>query len=201
MIRLARLLIDHADRMMPAARRGWGQAMKAELAHLPSTPAALRFALGCVQASYALRVRELMTLSSVARLTLAAWAMIGAAGYLLAAILMVLIKATPGLAPGDLGSDAGTAATLTFVRTYPWLTLATLPLVATLLAVGSVRLLRAERGAFGLLACGGGGAAGLALASPGAVWPLAWSLENLAILAFILLIWRLGRPAPETTPV
>lgn len=175
--------------------------MKAELAHLPSAPAALMFALGCVQASYALRVRELMTLSSVARLTLAAWAMVGAAGYLLATILMVLIKATPGLAPGDLGSDAGTAATLAFVRAYPPLGLALLPLVATLLAAGSVRLVQAKRGALGLLACGGGGAAGLALASPGAAWPLAWSAESLAILAFILLIWRLGRSAPKTTPI
>lgn len=46
---LAEIIINYAQRLMPAARQDWAKAMHAEIAHIPSPFAALTFALGCLK--------------------------------------------------------------------------------------------------------------------------------------------------------
>ena len=50
--RLANWLIAHAEHFLPASRREWGQAMQREFEEIHSPYRALRWALGCVFASY-----------------------------------------------------------------------------------------------------------------------------------------------------
>jgi hypothetical protein len=50
--RLASALIAHAANVLPPLRSPWGQAMKHELDHIEDDVAAVRWAAGCVIASY-----------------------------------------------------------------------------------------------------------------------------------------------------
>jgi len=50
--RLAVTLARHAARTLPAARSPWAEAMRRELDYIADDGAALRWALGCVVASY-----------------------------------------------------------------------------------------------------------------------------------------------------
>jgi len=50
--RLASALMKHALRILPPARASWGDAMKHELHHIEGDLEALRWATGCVIASY-----------------------------------------------------------------------------------------------------------------------------------------------------
>src|SRR5258708_37393302 len=66
---LAARLLDHAARVMPPAQRTWVRGMRAELDHIPGPLAAAAFALGCVQASYTQRIRDMLTLARLTRWT------------------------------------------------------------------------------------------------------------------------------------
>ena len=57
--RLANVLVSHAGRVMPPARRGWADAMAGEVSHVDDDGRALRWALGCVLAAHGERIREL----------------------------------------------------------------------------------------------------------------------------------------------
>jgi len=57
--RLANVLVSHAVRVMPPARRGWADAMAGEVSHVDNDRRALRWALGCVLAAHGERIREL----------------------------------------------------------------------------------------------------------------------------------------------
>lgn len=59
--RLAKALLGHAARVMPAARADWARAMQAEAEHLPPR-GRLSFAVGCVRSSYRQRLTEVETL-------------------------------------------------------------------------------------------------------------------------------------------
>jgi hypothetical protein len=54
---LAKMLLRHAARVMPAARADWARAMQAEADHVPSGEL-LFFAVGCVWSSYSERSRD-----------------------------------------------------------------------------------------------------------------------------------------------
>ena len=54
--RLAVKLAQHAACVMPGARSPWADAMRRELDYIGDDPAALRWALGCVLASYRARL-------------------------------------------------------------------------------------------------------------------------------------------------
>jgi hypothetical protein len=200
MIRFAARLLDHAARVMLPARRGWIQAMRAELAYIPNPLEAFVFALGCVRASYAVRVLEMTTLAGFARWTLAVYALICAGGYAVATALMIAIKATPQLAPRDLGAGPGTAETLLFFQTYPVWRLAILPLVGVFLAGGAVMLARRRPDAFALLVLGVAGAVLVAVLDRGASWPLAWSNDWLIPPACLAPVWWLSRRATAPGP-
>jgi len=202
MTRLAHHLIDHATGVMPSSRREWVRAMRAELAHIPSPLAATGFALGCVWAGYAQRIRHMLTLARLARLALAAYAAAGAGGYLLATALLGMVKATPGIKPQDLGSDPGVDRTLSFILAYPVWQLAAFAVIAVLLAAGAVHLVLRRPLALPLLAAGVVAATVIAildrqLVGSGHGWPLAWSLTWLVPLACLAPVWWLSRRAPD----
>jgi hypothetical protein len=57
--RIARKVADHASWALPGARSGWADAMRRELDYIEDDRAALRWAIGCVMASYAARLAAL----------------------------------------------------------------------------------------------------------------------------------------------
>lgn len=54
--RWAVALVRHAASIMPGARSPWADAMRRELDYIGDDPSALRWALGCVLASYRVRM-------------------------------------------------------------------------------------------------------------------------------------------------
>jgi hypothetical protein len=54
--RIAARLAAHAARVLPSGRAEWARAMRSEIEHLPMGPEALRWAFGCVVASYTERI-------------------------------------------------------------------------------------------------------------------------------------------------
>jgi len=58
-------------RSMPAERRDWAEAMRAEIDHIETDRAALGFALGCVWASGLQNLRSMTTLEALGRYGLA----------------------------------------------------------------------------------------------------------------------------------
>ncbi len=59
MRRIALALIEHAARILPAARAPWAEAMRHEIHHIEKDREALVWAIGCVFASYVERARVL----------------------------------------------------------------------------------------------------------------------------------------------
>jgi hypothetical protein len=59
--RIAVRLVRHAARVLPPNREHWADAMAAELAHIPEDSTALKWALGCVVASYSERIQHMTT--------------------------------------------------------------------------------------------------------------------------------------------
>jgi hypothetical protein len=66
---LAKVLLDHAARTMPAARAEWVRAMQAEAEHLPAREQ-LPFAIGCVRTSYGQMLTEADTMLRIGRWTI-----------------------------------------------------------------------------------------------------------------------------------
>jgi hypothetical protein len=58
--RLAAHLVRHAAKVLPSHRKHWADAMAAELAHIAESEAALKWALGCVVASYSERIQDMI---------------------------------------------------------------------------------------------------------------------------------------------
>lgn len=201
MIKLAARLLDHAARVMPPSRRLWVDAMRAELAYIPSPLAALAFALGGVWASYARKVVEMMSLVLLARWMLAVYALVCAGCYAVAAAMVIGIQATPSLTPGDLGSGPGTARTLRFFQTFPAPRLAILPVVAVLLTIGAILLARRRPQALPLLISAAAGALLVGVPDLGMDWPLAWSSDWAIPLACLAPVWWLSRHAPDLKSV
>ena len=57
--RVAQKVIGHASWVLPGAQSGWADAMRRELDYIADDRAALRWAIGCVMASYAARLAAL----------------------------------------------------------------------------------------------------------------------------------------------
>ena len=60
--RTAAWLLRHAAQVLPKNRSHWAHAMAAEFEHIPSHLEALRWALGCVLASYSERIQHMATI-------------------------------------------------------------------------------------------------------------------------------------------
>jgi hypothetical protein len=56
--RLALLLAQHAASVLPGASSPWAEAMRRELDYVGDDPAAVRWALGCIVASYRVRLAQ-----------------------------------------------------------------------------------------------------------------------------------------------
>lgn len=201
MTSLAARLLDHAAHVMPPSRREWVRGMRAELAHIPTPVAAAAFALGCVRASYMQRIQDMLTLIRLGRWALAGYAVVCAGCYLLVALLYGHVKTTPGISPQDLGSDPGTAQSLSFAQGYPAWQLAAFVLISALLAVGAVQLVRRRSSALVVIAPSVAVAALISvldLRLPGAAdWPLAWSSAWVIPLLSLGPVWWLSRHAPD----
>ncbi len=83
--RLAVKLVRHAASMLPGAQSPWGDAMRRELDYIADDPAALRWALGCILASYKARLSHRPRLSGRT-----AWRYAGASGVLMLLALVSL---------------------------------------------------------------------------------------------------------------
>jgi pimeloyl-ACP methyl ester carboxylesterase len=83
--RLAVRLAQHAARIMPGARSPWADAMRRELDYIKDDPAALRWALGCILASYRARLAHRPSLSARA-----AWRQVATSGVLMLLIGLAL---------------------------------------------------------------------------------------------------------------
>jgi hypothetical protein len=59
--RIACRLIRHAASVLPPGRDHWAEAMAAELTYMPDEKAALKWAFGCVLASYSERIQAVTT--------------------------------------------------------------------------------------------------------------------------------------------
>ena len=57
--RIALKIVGHASWVLPGARSGWADAMQRELDYIEDDRAALRWAIGCVTASYSSRLAAL----------------------------------------------------------------------------------------------------------------------------------------------
>ena len=71
--RLAGQLARHAACVLPGARSPWADAMRRELDYIADDPAALRWALGCILASYRARLTHRPNFSARGFSTRAAW--------------------------------------------------------------------------------------------------------------------------------
>ena len=88
--RLAVRLARHAAGVMPGARSPWTLAMRRELDYIADDPAALRWAFGCVLASYRARLAERPSLHART-----AWRQV-AAGVALMLLIGVVLQDNAG---------------------------------------------------------------------------------------------------------
>lgn len=88
---LAERLLEHAARIMPAARRDWSLAMRAELAAIASADDAVAFAAGCVWAAYQERISPMRIALLAGRLTVAAVSLLTAAAHAFMPLYMLAI--------------------------------------------------------------------------------------------------------------
>ena len=77
-------LVQHATCVMPGARSPWADAMRRELDYIADDAAALRWALGCVRASYRARLDQRPSFSAPA------WRQLAACGALMLLIGLAL---------------------------------------------------------------------------------------------------------------
>lgn len=90
---LAERLLSHAAKIMPANRRDWGLAMRAELVAIASTRDALAFAAGCVWAAYRERISPMRIALLTSRLAVAAVSLLTAAAHAFMPLYMLAIVA------------------------------------------------------------------------------------------------------------
>lgn len=83
--RLAVKLMQHAARILPGARSPWADAMRRELDYIGDDPAAVRWALGCILASYRARLADRPSFR-----TPATWQHVAASGALIILIGLTL---------------------------------------------------------------------------------------------------------------
>lgn len=88
--RLAVKLAQHAARVLPGARSPWADAMRRELDYIGDDPAAVRWALGCIVASYRARLTHRPSFTTRGFKTRATWQQAVASGALMVLIGLAL---------------------------------------------------------------------------------------------------------------
>ncbi|HUK01515.1 MAG TPA: hypothetical protein VLW26_04475 [Steroidobacteraceae bacterium] len=121
--RMARLIARHAARSMPPQRVDWALAIQHEFEHLPHDAPALRWAFGCLLASYTLRMLPMhrkLSASSRWVLTLEMLVCLVPLTWLFGAVVIAVVRGMVPSAAGVLFASAalaGPVGLLAAVRT------------------------------------------------------------------------------------
>jgi hypothetical protein len=91
---LAIRLAQHATQVVPGERSPWARAMQHELDYIADDPAAVRWAIGCVLASYRARLADRLPFSPRT-----AWRRVAASGALMLLIGFALLDNAGGQTP------------------------------------------------------------------------------------------------------
>jgi len=107
MQRFSSSLAEHAVAVMPAARKDWARAMRAELASLDEGIERVRWSFGCLRAAYSERVRNFAGLDRlVVRIFIALLSLNEAHGLLWSAKLAWAYRTNPNWAARYLSSES-----------------------------------------------------------------------------------------------
>jgi hypothetical protein len=107
MQRISLYLAGHAVSVMPAARKEWARAMRAELASLDVGMERIRWSFGCLRAAYSERVRNFAVLDRlVARILIALLSLNEAHGLIWSAKLAWVYRSNPTWATRYLASES-----------------------------------------------------------------------------------------------
>lgn len=107
MQRISLSLAEHAVAVMPAARKEWARAMRAELASLDVGIERIRWSFGCVRAAYSERVRHFAVLDRLlVRVLIALLSLNEAHGLIWSAKLAWAYRTNPNWAARYLGSES-----------------------------------------------------------------------------------------------
>jgi hypothetical protein len=136
-------LAEHAVAIMPAARKEWARAMRAELTLLDAGIERLQWSLGCLRAAYSERVRNLAALDRlVVRILIALVSLSEAHALILGAKLAWAARAHPEWAARYLASDS-----IQVYAAVPPILVGLSAISAALYAVAAVFLVRHRRNA------------------------------------------------------
>jgi hypothetical protein len=143
MQRISSSLAEHAVTVMPAARREWARAMRAELASLDVGIERIRWSLGCLRAAYSERVRSFTALDRLGMRILIALLSLNEAHVLIwSAKLAWVSRTNPNWAARYLGS-----AGIQVYAAIPTLLIGLSAISAALYAVAAAYLVRHRRNA------------------------------------------------------
>jgi hypothetical protein len=143
MQRISFCLAEHAVTVMPAARKEWARAMRAELASLDVGIERIRWSFGCLRAAYSERVRNFAVLDRLAvRILIALLSLNEAHRLLWSAKLAWIYRTNPNWAARYLGSE-----NLQVYAAIPTLLIGLSAISASLYAVAAAYLVRHRRNA------------------------------------------------------
>jgi hypothetical protein len=141
--RISSGLAEHAVAVMPAARKEWARAMRAELASLDAGIERIRWSLGCMRAAYSERVRNLGILDRlVVRIFIALLSLNEAHGLIFSAKLAWVYRTNPNWAARYLGPES-----IPVYSAIPTLLIGLFAISAALYAVAAAYLVRNRRNA------------------------------------------------------
>lgn len=141
--RISSGLAGHALAVMPAARKEWARAMRAELASLDRGFERVQWSLGCLRAAYSERVRSLLVLDRPAvRILIALLSLSEAHGLIFSAELAWVYRTDPNWAARYLGRES-----IPVFAAIPTLLIGLFAISAALYAVAAVYLVRDRRNA------------------------------------------------------
>ena len=141
--RISFSLAEHAVAVMPAARKEWARAMRAELASLDVGIERMRWSFGCLRAAYSERVRDFAVLDRpAARILIALLSLNEAHGLIWSAKLAWVYRTNPNWAARYLGSES-----IQVYAAIPTLLIGLSAISAALYAVAAAYLVRHRRNA------------------------------------------------------
>jgi hypothetical protein len=143
MQRISLSLADHAEAVMPAARKEWARAMRAEVASLDVGIQRMRWSFGCLRAAYSERVRHFAVLDRLAvRILIALLILNEAHGLIWSAKIAWVYRTNPSWAARYLDSER-----IPVFAAIPTLLIGLCAISATLYAVAAAYLVRRRRDA------------------------------------------------------
>jgi hypothetical protein len=143
MQRISFSMAEHAVAVMPAARKEWARAMRAELASLDVGIERIRWSFGCLRAAYSERVRNFALLDRLGvRILIALLSLNEAHGLIWSAKLAWVYRTNPNWAARYLGTES-----IQVYAAIPTLLIGLSAISAALYAVAAAYLVRHRRNA------------------------------------------------------